>query len=106
MLNVDCTLELNDCVTIGADAALGHGVMVLTSSHDLGRHTRRAGRLHRRPVTIGAGAWIGANSVILPGVTVGDGAVVMSNSVVNDDVPADSLVAGAPATIVVRRLPK
>ena len=46
---------------------------------------------------IGNDVWIGANAVILAGVTVGDGAVIGANSLVNKDVEPYSIVAGSPA---------
>ncbi|AXR78692.1 acyltransferase [Natrarchaeobaculum sulfurireducens] len=49
--------------------------------------------------TIESGASIGANATLLPGVTVGENAFVAAGAVVTDDVPADSLAVGAPATI-------
>lgn len=54
------------------------------------------------PVRIGRGAWIGQNAVILPGVTIGELAIVGANSVVNADVAARTVVAGAPARAVKR----
>lgn len=104
-INVGCCIELSDEVSIGEHAALGHQVLVLTSSHQLGRRDRRAGRSESAPVTIGAGAWLGARCTLLPGVTVGDGAVVMAGSVVNKDVPPNCVVGGVPAIVVVPRLP-
>jgi UDP-2-acetamido-3-amino-2,3-dideoxy-glucuronate N-acetyltransferase len=50
-----------------------------------------------RPVTIGAGATVGAGAVIAPGVTVGARALVGLGSVVLRDVPAHGLVIGNPA---------
>ena len=105
LINVGCTIELNDVVTIGDSAALGHEVMILTTSHQLGPRAYRAGHTFNGPVTIEEGAWIGARSVLLPGVTVGAGAVVMAGSVVNKDVAPNTLVAGVPAEVVVKRLP-
>ena len=46
------------------------------------------------------GASIGANSVILPGVTIGEEAVVGAGSVVTKDVPSRAVVAGNPARII------
>jgi maltose O-acetyltransferase len=105
-INVGCTFELSDRIVVGDGVSLGPDVMILTGTHRLGPHAERAGEFHTGPVTIGDGAWIGARSVILPGVTVGAGAVVSANSVVNKNVPPDSLVAGVPAVIVVKRLPR
>ena len=104
-INVGCTFELNDMITIGDRVAIGHEVMVLTSTHKIGSGQRRAGAKVTSPVSIGDGVWLGARSVILPGVTVGDGAVVSTGAVVTKDVPPNSVVAGAPAAVVVRRLP-
>jgi maltose O-acetyltransferase len=104
-LNVGYFFDLNDRVTIGDFVGLGHEVMVLTASHRLGDGRRRNGLMTTAPVTIGAGAWIGARAVILPGVTIGNGAVVSAGAVVNADVPPNSLVAGSPAKVIVRRLP-
>ena len=49
------------------------------------------------------GASIGANSVILPGVTIGEDALVGAGSVVTKDVPSRAVVAGNPARIIVYR---
>lgn len=97
MINIRCHFDLNDKITIGAHTSLGHEVMILTASHVLGPRGRRAGALTTKPVIIGEGAWIGARSVILPGVTIGAGSIVAAGAIVNRDVPPDTLVAGVPA---------
>lgn len=102
-LNFGVFLDGSAPVRIGRNASIGMNVLVLTGSHELGESGKRAGELNRAPVTIGEGAWIGANSVILPGVTVGRGAVVGSASVVMKDVAPDTVVMGNPARLV-RRL--
>ena len=55
------------------------------------------------PTKIGRDVWIGANAVILGGVTIGDGAVVAAGAVVTKDVEAGAIVAGVPAKVVKRR---
>lgn len=55
-----------------------------------------------RPVRICKYAWIGNGSYIMKGVTIGEGAVIGANSVVISDVPPYSLVLGNPAEIVIR----
>ncbi|SFS63748.1 2,3,4,5-tetrahydropyridine-2,6-dicarboxylate N-acetyltransferase [Marininema halotolerans] len=53
-----------------------------------------------KPVVIEDDVVIGANAVILEGVTVHQGAVVAAGAIVVDDVPANSVVAGTPAKVI------
>ncbi|MDY7540915.1 DapH/DapD/GlmU-related protein [Cryobacterium sp. 5B3] len=51
-------------------------------------------------IVIGDGAWIGAGTIVLPGVAIGKGAVVAAGSTVTHDVLPNTLVAGVPARLV------
>ena len=51
-------------------------------------------------VKIGKRCWIGANAIILPGITIGDNCVIAAGSVVTKDVPSNCTVAGVPARII------
>ena len=55
------------------------------------------------PTKIGRDVWIGANAVILGGVTIGDGAVVAAGAVVTKDVEAGAIVGGNPARLLRKR---
>jgi maltose O-acetyltransferase len=79
---------------------LGHEVMLMTSSHEIGSDEHRAGPLYTAPITIKDGVWIGSRSVVLPGVTVGAGSVVAAGAIVTKDVPPHTLVGGVPARII------
>ena len=57
----------------------------------------------RPPPLIGHDVWIGANAIILRGITIGDGAVVAAGAIVTRDVPAFSVAAGSPARIIKSR---
>ncbi|MGW5481502.1 acyltransferase [Streptomyces sp. NPDC004008] len=63
----------------------------------------RIGRPGAAPVTIGAGAWIGARAVVEPGVRIGPGAVVAAGGHVVADIPSDVIVVGRPARTLRRR---
>lgn len=51
-------------------------------------------------VIIGNNVFIGAESVILPGVTIGDNVVIGANSTVTYDIPENTVVAGSPAKVI------
>lgn len=51
-------------------------------------------------VTIGNNVFIGAESVVLPGVTIGDNVIIGANSTVTRDIPSGSVAAGSPARIL------
>lgn len=53
-----------------------------------------------KKVVVGSDVWIGANAVILPGVTVGDGAVIGAGAVVTKDVPPYAIMGGVPAKVI------
>jgi acetyltransferase-like isoleucine patch superfamily enzyme len=59
-----------------------------------------------KPVRIGRYAWIGQHSFIMKGVTVGEGAIIGVNSVVVSDIPAYSVAMGNPARVVVKNINK
>lgn len=64
-------------------------------------HTEQAVNKHK--IIIGNDVWIGANVVILRGVTVGDGAILAAGAVVTKDVPPYTIVGGVPAKVIKKR---
>ena len=56
--------------------------------------------IYKRDVVVGSNVWIGYGACILRGVSVGDNSVIGTNAVVTRDVPANAVVAGAPARII------
>jgi len=78
-------------IHIGKYSVVTFGAAILT--HDY------VNKLNR-DVRIGDNCFIGAHSIILPGVTIGDGCIIAAAAVVARDVPPGSLVAGNPARVV------
>jgi maltose O-acetyltransferase len=72
-------------------------VQFLAGDHPLDAGPRRADWESGRPISIGAGAWLGGGVIVLPGVTIGENAVVGAGSVVSRDVPAGVVAVGTPA---------
>lgn len=102
-----CSFVVAKRITIGDYCHIAGGTRIFDSSgHPLDPAQRKANRPPSsddvRPVTIGDNVWIGAHSVIFPGVTVGDNSVVATGSVVTGDVPPNTMVAGYPARMVRR----
>src|SRR5437773_790533 len=75
-------------IHIGTYSVVTFGAAILTHDYVNQRNN---------DVRIGDNCFIGAHSIILPGVSIGDGSIVAAASVVARDVPARSLVAGNPA---------
>lgn len=108
----DCLLSSSAGIEIGAGALLAHGVQIFDNdSHPLGAAARAADyasatgaglrqTIASAPVRIGSQAWIGFSAIVLKGVTIGANSVVAAGSVVTRDVPANTVAAGNPASIV------
>jgi putative colanic acid biosynthesis acetyltransferase WcaF len=92
----DCWIDNLEQVTIGNNACLSQGAYLCTGNHDW---SDSAFGLMTKPITIGDGAWIGAMSVIGPGVVLGQCAVAFVGSVVTSSIPAFEMHAGAPARL-------
>lgn len=97
LVGLECSFEVGSTITIGDRVTIGHQVLIITTTHELGTREHRAGEGVRNPVKVEDEAWIGARSVILPGVTIGAGAIVEPGSVVNKDVAPRVRVRGIPA---------
>lgn len=92
-------------VTIGNRVLIGYATQILSSNHrvpPLPEKIFGAGHA-KNPVTIADDVWIGANCIILPGVTIGEGSIVAAGSVVTRDVPAFTYVGGIPAKVIKER---
>ena len=98
--NIGCFVDLADAITIEEGVTFGPQVMLITGTHEIGPLDRRAGPLKPLPIKIGKGAWLGARSLVLPGITIGEGAVVGAGSVVTKDVQPNTIVGGVPAKVI------
>ena len=114
----DGTCRIGDHVWIGPQAYFDARDLIIEDSVGWGPGAKVLGSTHSgvprevpimqtdleiRPVRIGAGADIGVNAIILPGVTIGRGAIVGAGAVVIEDVKPFSIVAGVPARFIRER---
>ena len=95
----NCTIDPSHCfhITIGNNVTFGPRVHVL--AHDASTkvflgYTRVAN------VKIGSNVFIGAHSIVLPGVTIGDNVIIGAGSIVSRNIPSDSVALGSPAKVV------
>jgi len=107
-LSIDPSAVINDAtlnivsgrITIGQDAFFGHGVSLLTGTHDVskrGRERQRAVPASGHDIAIGPGAWLASGVTVIGPVSIGQDAVVAAGALVLDDVPPNTLVGGVPA---------
>jgi maltose O-acetyltransferase len=108
-VNVNCVFLDSARIEIGPDTLNGPAVQLLTVTPPLRAEdrsvTQRATtgsapyRTLARPIRIGARCWIGAGTIVLPGVTIGDDVTIGAGSIVTADVPAGSLALGQPCRV-------
>lgn len=100
-------------LTIGNNVSIGAGVLIIdTDCHPLDCRMRRSDKeqhfsqeqIHAAtqsaPVVIEDDVWIGAQTIILKGVTVGARSVIGAGSVVTKSIPADCIAAGNPCKVI------
>ncbi len=102
----------HNCRVIGRDLRIGNDLMmaadviIITENHEFSRidiPMWHQGESQSKRVTLGDDIWIGARTIILPGVSIGDHSIIGAGSVVTKNVPASSIYAGNPARIIRKR---
>lgn len=98
--NFNLTLVDDTDIYVGDKVMFGPNVTVATAGHPIEPRLRGLQMQFNIPVHIGNNVWIGANSVILPGVTIGDNTVIGAGSVVTKDIPANVVAVGNPCRVM------
>ena len=98
--NFNLTLVDDTHIYIGDYVMIGPNVTIATAGHPIDPDLRQRVAQFNIPVRIGNNVWIGANSVILPGVTIGDNSVIGAGSIVTKDIPANVVAVGNPCRVL------
>lgn len=105
-LSKDVTITTAGGVVIKDRVMIGYGTKILSSNHRIPDNINEPIRFSGHEVklvSIEEDVWIGANVVILPGVTIKTGAVIAAGAVVTKDVPEYAIMAGIPAKLIKMR---
>ena len=97
--NFNLTLVDDGHIYVGNDVMFAPNVIVATAGHPICPELREMAYQFNADVHIGNNVWIGAGSIILPGVTIGDNTVIGAGSVVTKDIPANVVAVGNPCRV-------
>ena len=102
VIGQECTISAYQHVSIGRECIVADRVMLIDFDHGVTEVERpiRLQGIYKRDVRVGHNVWIGYGACILRGASVGENSVIGTSSVVTRDVPANAVVAGAPARLV------
>ena len=98
--NFNLTLVDDTDIYVGDKVMFAPNVTVATAGHPINPELRYQAMQYNIPVHIGNNVWIGANAVVLPGVTIGDNSVIGAGSVVTKDIPANVVAVGNPCRVI------
>ena len=98
--NFNLTLVDDTDIFVGDSVMFGPNVTVATAGHPIDPALRLKVGQFNIPVHIGNNVWIGANSVILPGITIGDNSVIGAGSIVTKDIPENVVAVGNPCRVL------
>jgi galactoside O-acetyltransferase len=97
-INFNCNFVDDTKIIIGKKVMFGPAVTIATVGHPINPIYREY--MYANPVKIEGNCWIGAGSIICPGITIGENSVIGAGSVVTKDIPANSVAVGNPCRVL------
>lgn len=94
---------IHDRLTIGNNVKIGGGVLLIdTDCHPMDYSVRRTSNegTCSAPIVIEDDVWIGAQSIVLKGVTIGARSIIGAGSIVTKDIPSDCVAGGNPCKVI------
>jgi putative colanic acid biosynthesis acetyltransferase WcaF len=99
-LGEDCWIDNLDYVTIGNNVCVSQGALLLTGNHD---YTCSSMPYRNAPVVIEDGVWIGAKSIVCPGISCYSHSILTAGSVATKNMESFTIYQGNPATAIRKR---
>lgn len=97
--NFNLVLVDDAVIEIGDNVMIGPNVVLCTGTHPVSPRLRAKEAQYNKPVKVGSGVWIGANTMVMPGVTIGENSIIGAGSVVTKDIPANVIAFGNPCKV-------
>ena len=98
--NFSLTVVDDADIFIGDNVMIAPNVILATGTHPISPELRERVYQYNLPIHIGDRVWIGAGSIILPGVTIGNDSVIGAGSVVTKDIPSGVVAVGNPCKVL------
>ena len=98
--NFNLTLVDDTEIYIGDNVMIGPNTVIATAGHPIDPELRLRITQYNKPVHIGNNCWLGANVVVMPGVSIGENTVIGAGSVVTKDIPAGVVAVGNPCRVM------
>lgn len=98
--NYNLSLVDDSHIYVGDNVMFGPNVVLATAGHPIEPALRSKQAQYNLPIHIGNNVWIGASSVVLPGVTIGENSVIGAGSIVTKDIPPNVVAVGNPCRVL------
>lgn len=98
--NFNLTVVDDGEIFVGDKVMFGPNVTIATANHPIEPSLREDCMQYNKPVHIGENVWVGAGTVIVPGVTIGKNSVIGAGSVVVKDIPENVVAVGNPCRVL------
>ena len=98
--NFNLTIVDDGEIFVGDKVMFGPNVTIATANHPIEPSLREDCMQYNKPVHIGENVWVGAGTVIVPGVTIGKNSVIGAGSVVVKDIPENVVAVGNPCRVL------
>jgi len=99
-LGEGCWIDNLDFVTLKDNVCISQGALLLTGNHD---YSKTSFDYKNAPIILEDGVWIGAKTIVCPGVTCHENSILTAGSVANKNLESSSIYKGNPAVKIRNR---